>query len=172
MQWTFKVFAFPIILYVGLGKRRCYSRAHGIQKLSWKGFCSVNPVLPSLHRCAVRATLLLFVICVSKSMLGNCDPLSCWLGNYIMCVLRGVCVSVAFLPFLPIASCRQLWDEASFTLWLPFPALSWLSWMHGIWAYISVLSQSQELTGERGMVWSCIVNNSHISKLYFEIIQQ
>lgn len=69
-------------------------RQQGIMGLgsSAEGASALWALQPSLHRCGVRATPLLFVVCVTKRTLGNCAPLSCRLEGCIVYVLRRVSV--------------------------------------------------------------------------------
>lgn len=144
-------------------ERRCYSQTYGTWKLSRSGVCSVDAA-PQLSESWCGSHFLLLVICLTERMLGNCDSLSCLDG----CIM-GVCVCLSFPPFPLQDAPRADSCDIRILSWLPAPALSWLFWMHGIWANPSVLSQSQELTSERHGVVMHDKQLSHIwniSKLH------
>lgn len=157
----------------------CYSRLflmwpwkemHGTWKLRRRGFSSVG-ASPQPSQTVYGSCFVLFDICLTKKMIGDCDSLSCLDGcvmSWEVCAGRD---AGDFPPFLPIAGgaqSRQLCDADAFS---DLPSLLWAS-CFGHMGYGPTHKCFLEARSwpVRGTVWSCIINISHTSGIFLSYI--
>lgn len=163
-DWACKVSLVPNYVLCQPWKEEVLQQGMWDSEAQWKALLLSGRCSSASTRCFASYSSCVCQLCISKRMPGNCDPLSCGLGGYII-LAWGRCVCLQLFP----SHCR-LWTAVGLGLYHPLIAFSCVKLVVlDVWdmcIHISAFSKPGADQWE-GMVQSCSINDSHISKWHF-----